>query len=193
WKISKPGLEDIEFGDPPSGNGTPPHTIKRTLYTKSHTPPGMVAVPGGNYSTMLAGIGFLGPVNLTDYWIDRYEVTNRRFKEFVDSGPSIVPLSNFGGSGPARVGANSGIGPFGTFDMAGNVKEWSRTEEIGRRYILGGGWNDLTYSFSWPEPKDPWDRLPSNGFRCIQYADTKTPSSALANAVPRQFRDFAKE
>ena len=38
-----------------------------------------------------------------------------------DASPYIVPLSNFGTSGPAAVGSHQGIGPFGTYDMAGTV------------------------------------------------------------------------
>src|SRR5262249_5676099 len=41
---------------------------------------------------------------------------------------SIYPLSNFGRSGPAPVGTYEGLGPFGTLDMAGNVKEWCWNE-----------------------------------------------------------------
>jgi len=41
----------------------------------------MVRIPGGPYSRE----GF-PPVELEDYWLDRYEVTNREFKEFVDAG-----------------------------------------------------------------------------------------------------------
>src|SRR5882762_3181736 len=36
----------------------------------------------------------------------------------------IVPASNFGSSGVLPVGTKQGIGPWGTYDMAGNVKEW---------------------------------------------------------------------
>jgi formylglycine-generating enzyme required for sulfatase activity len=35
----------------------------------------------------------------------------------------ILTVSNFSGNGPAPVGSYGGLGPFGTFDMAGNVKE----------------------------------------------------------------------
>jgi predicted Ser/Thr protein kinase len=38
-------------------------------------------------------------------------------------GSALGELSNFNGRGPARVGTHRGTGPFGTEDMAGNVKE----------------------------------------------------------------------
>jgi formylglycine-generating enzyme required for sulfatase activity len=36
----------------------------------------------------------------------------------------ILTLSNFSRKGPARVGSYDGLGSFGMYDMAGNVKEW---------------------------------------------------------------------
>ena len=38
--------------------------------------------------------------------------------------PYVLPRSNFAGDGPALVGEYAGMGPFGTFDMAGNAREW---------------------------------------------------------------------
>jgi formylglycine-generating enzyme required for sulfatase activity len=39
----------------------------------------------------------------------------------------ILLLSNFSGKGLARVGEYKGLGAYGTFDMAGNAKEWCST------------------------------------------------------------------
>ena len=47
-------------------------------------------------------------------------------------------FSNFDGKGPAAVGSHQGLGPYGTCDMAGNVKEWTWNEAGTKRYILGG-------------------------------------------------------
>ena len=41
----------------------------------------------------------------------------------------------------------AGIAPFGSYDMAGNVKEWCWNESRGGRMILGGGWNEPTYMY----------------------------------------------
>lgn len=47
----------------------------------------------------------------------------------------ILRVSNFGGRGPARVGASGSLGPFGTHDMAGNVKEWTWNEKQQRAAV----------------------------------------------------------
>ncbi len=84
-------------------------------------------------------------------------------------GPSIVPLSNFAGEGPAPVGKFGGMGPYGTDDMAGNLREWTwNASAESRRFILGGSWSDPDYMFSVPFSLPPGDRAPANGFRCMR-------------------------
>jgi formylglycine-generating enzyme required for sulfatase activity len=34
------------------------------------------------------------------------------------------------------------MGPFGTYDMAGNVLQWAWNASGSSRYILGGAWTD---------------------------------------------------
>ncbi len=52
--------------------------------------------------------------------------------------------------GPAAVGTYQGLGAFGTYDMAGNVREWGTNAVGDRRYILGGAWNKPNYMFREP-------------------------------------------
>lgn len=241
-------------------------------------PPGMVAVPAGPYG--LASDGFK-PVPMDTYLIDKYEVTNRQYKEFIDRGgyqnrawwkhrfvqngreliweeamrlfrdatgkpgpatweggsypagqaqypvhgiswyeaaayaesagkslpsrhhwlkatllfsmaPLIVPLSNFNGAGPVPVGQLAGLGPFGTYDMAGNVREWCWNEgRPGTRYILGGAWNDERYDFVVEDRRPPIDRSADNGFRCVRYA-APLPDHFTAPQIPPA-RDYAAE
>ena len=61
---------------------------------------------------------------------------------------NIVLLSNYGAKGPVAAGSRRGMSPFGSFDMAGNVAEWTSTAVDNERYVLGGGWDQPGYSFS---------------------------------------------
>ena len=49
------------------------------------TPPGMVRVTGGNYSLALTGMSHFS-VDMPDYYLDRFEITNKEFQEFVSAG-----------------------------------------------------------------------------------------------------------
>ena len=93
--------------------------------------------------------------------------------------PSIVAASNFAREGPAAVGRFHGLGPYGTYDMAGNVREWVWNQAPGgRRWIAGGGWNDRADAFTVPIARSPFDRSPANGFRCADYGgDASVPET----------------
>jgi formylglycine-generating enzyme required for sulfatase activity/dienelactone hydrolase len=106
--------------------------------------------------------------------------------------PLLIPVSNFAGQGLARVGSYSSIGPFGTYDMAGNAQEWAWNEaDGGFRFILGGAWSSPTYQFNQPDAKPPFDRGAANGFRCALYPTP--PRESLLAPVRRNFRDYSLE
>jgi dienelactone hydrolase len=75
-RIVKPGFEPILGAGQVPG---PP--IQFDLDPVGNLPPDMVRVPGGNVS-----ISGLDEVKLGHFLIDRYEITNRQFKEFMDRG-----------------------------------------------------------------------------------------------------------
>ena len=103
----------------------------------------------------------------------------------------IMSVSNFGGKSPLPAGKYRGLGPFGTYDMAGNVKEWSSSPATDRYYILGGAWNEQSYFFSLPDARKPFDRASNFGFRCAKYL---SPLSAeLTGQVPFVLRDRRAE
>jgi formylglycine-generating enzyme required for sulfatase activity/dienelactone hydrolase len=106
----------------------------------------------------------------------------------------IAGLANFGGSGPIQVGASGGMDAFGTYDMAGNVREWCWTETEEGRRIRGGAWNDFPYMYSNITQAPPFDRSSKNGFRCVRYIDRSAiPDAAFAKTIDAPPRDISKE
>ena len=81
WKITKSGFDPLEarleVGTPAAAAGRPDVDAKPIRLRPVGSAVGrMVFVPGGLFEG----------VQLTDYWIDQYEVTNRDFKSVVDRG-----------------------------------------------------------------------------------------------------------
>jgi dienelactone hydrolase len=270
WKISKPGYETLEASAGPAES-----TISFTLDAQGSLPAGMVRVVGGPFQWENTS-----QVELQDYLLDKYELTNREFKKFVDAGgyrkreywkepfvkngntltwdeamkefrdhtgrpgpatwelgdypagqddfpvggvswyeaaayagfagkslPTIyhwynaaglnlfadaVKFSNFSGTGPVQVGSLNGLNAHGTYDMAGNVKEWCWNQSGDKRHILGGGWNEAVYMAVDDDAQSPFTRLPSYGFRLM-----KNPGGPLGEALTRPIaqltRDYSKE
>jgi formylglycine-generating enzyme required for sulfatase activity/tRNA A-37 threonylcarbamoyl transferase component Bud32/dienelactone hydrolase len=280
WEIKKDGYETFEglrWVSP--YRYIPAELLEVALAPSGSMPAGMVRVSGGSFGLILTGLYHAPTVNLPPYWIDKYEVTNREFKMFVQAGgyknprywnqpifkdgrklsfdeamaefrdktgrpgpatwesgdylegqrnypvtgvswyeaaayaefagkslptiydwdhaagipltSAITPLSNFSGKGPSAVGSFQGLGPFGTYDMAGNVKEWCWNATGEKRYILGGAWNEPVYMFTDPDAQPPVHRASTYGFRLVKYLSPPSPVSTAPIAAA--FRDYSKE
>src|SRR5260370_32100168 len=196
---------------------------------------GLAPVQGGTWKGNIAGCGNASSATLNYYWINKYEVSNRQYRDFVRAGgysdprfwkhefsqggrklpfgeaiklfldrtgrpgpatwesgdfpegkgdypvtgvswyeaaayaefagknlptvyhwsraagipmvAEVAPASNFSAKGLAAANTYSGIGPFGTYNMAGNAKEWCLNATGEKGYILGGPWHEPTYMF----------------------------------------------
>jgi formylglycine-generating enzyme required for sulfatase activity/tRNA A-37 threonylcarbamoyl transferase component Bud32 len=75
WQFRKEGHETLDQADMVKSQ------IPRTLLQQGEIPPGMVRVGSGTTGNSSTG---LKQVRLETYFLDRYEVTNREFKAFVD-------------------------------------------------------------------------------------------------------------
>ena len=80
WKLAKPGMEQ---------SVTAPETGKQmnfALDSQLKAPAGMAAIPAQEWENFISSVGWMGPFSMPSFYIDRYEVTNRDFQKFVDSG-----------------------------------------------------------------------------------------------------------
>ena len=68
--------------------------------------------------------------------------------------------------------------------MAGNVKEWCWNEAgSGKRFIMGGAWDEPLYMFNNADARSPFDRSPDFGFRCAKYDFTHGVAKAGAPVI----------
>jgi pimeloyl-ACP methyl ester carboxylesterase len=104
--------------------------------------------------------------------------------------PEIVPLSNFGGDGPAPVGSFPGIGVSGAVDLAGNLREWCWNESRGGRVAIGGAWSDPTYAFTSPVRPTAFDRSLTNGFRLMKERENRDEAELRASVATSEI-DFS--
>jgi len=95
----------------------------------------------------------------------------------------FAPFSNYKNKGPVQVGSLSGMTSYGSYDMAGNVREWCWNETETGRSLRGGAWDNNYYSFDNLIQAPAFDRNPSNGFRCAYYLDEDSiPETAFGIA-----------
>ncbi len=113
--------------------------------------------------------------------------------DFMYFPSQLIPLSNFDGKEPARVGSYNGVTSFGALDMAGNVREWCWNDAMMGKIICGGAWNDINYMYGQSQ-QPPFDRSPRNGFRCVVYLDkNEIPDTVFAPLKSVLIRDYYKE
>jgi formylglycine-generating enzyme required for sulfatase activity/dienelactone hydrolase len=279
WRIQADGYETLEFARN-VGDLVAPQTL--ALTPTGGIPAGTVVVPASRSPVDITGFATENVVALDTFFIDRHEVTNRQFKEFVDAGgyatreywkhdffrdgrrlswdeaiasfhdssgrpgpatwelgtypdgradfpvngvswyeaaayaefrqatlPTIyhwaraalgftrpapirgriIEASNYDGKGPVAVGSTDAIGPYGTYDMAGNLREWCWNLSGENRWILGGAWNDFEHLYVVPYSLPPLDRSAENGFRLARYPE-KERASELSAPIRTFRRDF---
>ena len=119
----KPGPATWELGDFPAGQGDFP-------------------VSGVSWYKAAAYAEFRGASLPTIYHWARAALA---FTRGAANPRSIVDAGNFGGKAPVAVESTGSLGPFGTYDMAGNVREWCVNQSGDNRWILGGAFNDHSY------------------------------------------------
>jgi hypothetical protein len=107
-----------------------------------------------------------------------------------DAAAYAVRAGNITSNALAAVGSYQQLGPYGTYDTAGNVREWvANVVDDDLRFILGGAWRSQAYLYTDPEALSPFDRSDTNGFRCVRNLGV-LPQEAV-NPFHRVGRNFA--
>jgi dienelactone hydrolase len=148
------------------------------------------AYPDGQDDWPVSGVSWYEAAAYAAYAGKRLPTVYHWFNASGASGlfSEILRFSNFGSKGATRVGITGGLGPYGTYDMAGNVKEWCSNEaNHGRRYILGGAWNEAQYQFHDEDAQPPFERRASFGFRCM--VERHQPDAGLMKPILTLERD----
>ena len=90
-EVRKDGFETIELVSPRpwsrAGSDVPPLTLDRT----GSLPSGMVRIPASVTEAYLVGLEKYGGVKVSEFLADKYEVTNRQYKGFIDAGGYTNP------------------------------------------------------------------------------------------------------
>jgi formylglycine-generating enzyme required for sulfatase activity/pimeloyl-ACP methyl ester carboxylesterase len=105
-------------------------------------------------------------------------------------------LGNFNSDGPRPASAEA-LGPWGTWDMAGNMREWVQNATSQGRVAMGGSWNDYESNYFQVYSMRPLERLPDNGLRLI-YPEKRldpalTQPLTLLTDSPRPLREPASD
>lgn len=84
-----------------------------------------------------------------------------------ETAPAISRASNFDASGPGSATSATGIGPWGTVNTAGNVREWVWNQAGTQALAMGGAWSDYPGLYQDVYTVDPLNRAPQNGLRLM--------------------------
>jgi formylglycine-generating enzyme required for sulfatase activity len=83
------------------------------------------------------------------------------------TAPAIVLTSRFAADGPIPAHSDVGMGPWGTFNTAGNVREWVWNASGDQALMMGGAWSDYAGLYQYVYPASPMERLPQDGMRLM--------------------------
>src|SRR6202011_450509 len=86
WRVSKPDVGEYVGAPVTDDIAGYFHEFIFSLNAAATAPEGMVAVPAVRFVDYIWSLGELGPYDLPAFYIDRFEVSNRQYQEFVDKG-----------------------------------------------------------------------------------------------------------
>jgi eukaryotic-like serine/threonine-protein kinase len=113
------------------------------------------------------------------------------FEVWESVSSAIVHGSNFNGRELAPVGQFRSLGPHGTYDMAGNAREWLWNEGSLGRLVAGGAFDGQRYEYLQPGVAPAADRSAVSGFRCMRPVQAGPADGDLRRPIANKSIDYA--
>ena len=85
-EIRKSGYQTIEYATPGFDLRIPPTDVHLKLDPLGSLPENMVRIPSDKVSLNIVGFAAHADTNLNEFLVDKFEVTNKQFKAFIDAG-----------------------------------------------------------------------------------------------------------
>ena len=98
------------------------------------------------------------------------------------TAPNLSSAGNYGRDG-SRSASDRAMGPWGTLDMAGNVREWVWNATSQGRLALGGSWLDYPWIYQSAYSLNALDRSPQNGVRLMDASLDELNSADIADPI----------
>ena len=93
------------------------------------------------------------------------------FEGVYATAPAITNHSQFAADGPRAATDDAALGPWGTVDTAGNLREWVWNFAGDSALALGGSWLDYAATYQYAYTTDPMNRSLEHGMRLMQLLD----------------------
>lgn len=85
---------------------------------------------------------------------------------------ALLAAAHLQGAAPIGVDEGRAVSTFGSINMVGNVREWTRSHSGRMRLSLGSSYLGPEWQYALPSPHDPLARLPDQGLRIAIYAES---------------------
>jgi dienelactone hydrolase len=96
----------------------------------------------------------------------------------------FAPYSNFDGKGTIEVGSQPSVTAYGTYDLAGNVREWCSNDTAIGKLVRGGSFGDNPYQFAGFSQAPPMFRDPEYGFRTVVFPHGSNHPQEVFETIP---------
>jgi DNA-binding winged helix-turn-helix (wHTH) protein/formylglycine-generating enzyme required for sulfatase activity/dienelactone hydrolase len=97
--------------------------------------------------------------------------------------PVVATVSRFSADSPVSARSAVGLGPWGTYHMSGNVREWVWNFAGKNGLALGGAWSDYASENHGAYTTQPMNRAPTHGLRLMHTLPGFAPAAELLEPI----------